>query len=312
MTAVPVSDTVRRLRERLPSRVTERVPVADLTTYRLGGPLAVLVRPRSVEDLLAVADVLADQHAPVLVIGRGSNLLVADEGFDGVGIVLSGEFETIEVESGGGAVTAGGGVALPILARRAAAAGKGGLEFFVGIPGSVGGAVRMNAGGHGRETVDVLVTADVVDLFASTPALETCEVEALGLGYRSSRLGAGGVVCRARFRVSEAESADAESLIDEIVRWRRDNQPGGANAGSVFRNPPGDAAGRVIEAAGCKGLRVGGAEVSSKHANFFQADPGASASDVRGLVEAVQARVRAQIGIELVPELRMVGFEDPA
>jgi len=245
----------------------------------------------------------------VLIVGRGSNLLVSDRGFDGVAVMLTGAFESIDLDADGGLVRAGGAVPLPVLARRAAAAGRGGLEFFVGIPGSVGGAVRMNAGGHGRETVEVLVRARAVDLEGD--GSETVhEADSLQLGYRTSSLGPSAVVTGAEFVAEPADAGDCERVIAEVVRWRREHQPGGANAGSVFRNPPGDSAGRLIDALGLKGFRVGGAVVSPKHANFFQAEAGATADDVFRLVTEVRRRVLDATGIALQPELRMVGFEE--
>lgn len=308
-----VEQVARALEERLPGAVSRGVPVAELTTYRLGGPVAVVARVANETALAAVAAALPvnGDAPPVLVVGRGSNLLVADDGFDGVALVLNGEFEQVEMDAHGGLVRAGGGVALPVLARRAAAAGLAGLEFYVGIPGSVGGAVRMNAGGHGRETHEVLTHAWVLDLRAGPDAhAEPRDVAALDLGYRYSALAPWEVVTRAEFRVTRDVAEECEARLSEIVRWRRENQPGGSNAGSVFRNPPGDSAGRLIDATGCKGLRVGGAVVSEKHANFFQAEPGATAADVRALVREVQDRVAAATGVRLEPELRMVGFTD--
>ncbi len=246
---------------------------------------------------------------PLLLVGRGSNLLVADAGFEGLGVVLSGEFEAIDLAAGPDLVRAGAAVPLPVLARRTAAAGLSGLEFFVGIPGSVGGAVRMNAGGHGRETADVVVEAEIVDLAGDGTA--SCRAAGdLGFGYRRAALTATELVSGATFRVGAGSAADSEAEVAEIVRWRREHQPGGSNAGSVFANPPGDAAGRLIDSLGLKGLRVGGAVVSPKHANFFQAEAGATADDVRGLVLEVQRRVLDATGTELVPELRMIGFDD--
>jgi UDP-N-acetylmuramate dehydrogenase len=230
---------------------------------------------------------------------------VADQGFAGLGIVLVGDFEALTI--GDATVQAGGAVALPVLARRSAAAGRAGLEFFVGIPGSVGGAVRMNAGGHGCETRDVLVRARVRELV--TGRRTDRDPAALALGYRSSAIGPMDVVVDAEFRVVRDDPEACAARIDDVVRWRREHQPGGANGGSVFRNPPGDSAGRLIDAAGCKGLRIGGAVVSEKHANFFQAEAGATARDVRDLVTVVQERVRAETGVVLVPELVMIGFD---
>jgi UDP-N-acetylmuramate dehydrogenase len=284
------------------------VPLAGLTTYHVGGPVAVLARVGSVDALRALAGVVAEQRPPVLAVGRGSNLLVADAGFAGLGVVLEGEFEAVDLDAAPGVVRAGGAVPLPVLARRSAAAGLTGLEFYVGIPGSVGGAVRMNAGGHGRETADVLVTAEVVDLTAGA-APEVRPLGALGFGYRRSTLSPTEMVTAASFAVAGATVEECEAAVAEIVRWRREHQPGGSNAGSVFSNPPGDSAGRMIDAAGLKGLRVGGAAVSAKHANFFQAEAGATADDVHRLVLEVQRRVLDATGVLLVPELRMIGFD---
>lgn len=301
---------VADLRDRLPDSTTEDASIAELSTYRVGGPVAVLVRAHDVDALATVADV-ARRHQPrLLVIGRGSNLLVSDAGFSGLVVVLEGDFETIDAsEQSPQALRAGGAVPLPVLARRAAAGGLAGLEFYVGIPGSVGGAVRMNAGGHGRETVEVLRRAWVLDLLdADAPhtALER-DVADLELDYRHSNLRPSEVVTAAEFTVTRDDPAACEARVAEIVRWRREHQPGGQNAGSVFRNPPGDSAGRLIDAAGLKGLRVGGAVVSEKHANFFQADAGATARDVLDLVAEVQRRVAKASGVELVPELHVVG-----
>jgi UDP-N-acetylmuramate dehydrogenase len=301
-------DVGAALEARLPGRVRRDAPSAELTTYRCGGPLALLVRADDEADLAVVAEVLRASDVPVLVVGRGSNLLVSDEGFRGVAITLAGTLERLDIDPVTARVRAGGAVPLPVLARRAAAVGVGGLEFFVGIPGSVGGAVRMNAGGHGADTDEVIVTARVVDLGdGSTRDMSRAE---LGLGYRHSALAPLAVVVGAEFAGRDDDPAACNERVDEIVRWRREHQPGGQNAGSVFTNPPGDAAGRLIEAAGCKGVRVGGAVVSEKHANFFVAEPGASAADVYSLVELVQQRVEASTGIHLEPELRCVGFAE--
>jgi len=292
---------------RFPGRVERDAPSGPLTTYRCGGPLSVLVRIDHERDLEALGEALgAHGEVPVLVIGRGSNLLVADAGFPGVAIVCGGELERIEIDPVGARVEAGGAAALPVLARQAAKAGIGGLEFYVGIPGSVGGAVRMNAGGHGAQTADVLQFARVLDLRdGTTRRLEPAD---LGLGYRRSALGPRDLVIAAGFAGREDDPEACAGRIDEIVRWRREHQPGGQNAGSVFTNPPGDAAGRLIEACGLKGLRVGGVVVSEKHANFFAASPGAHADDVLALMQLVQARVEAATGVRLVPEVQLVGF----
>ncbi len=292
------------------------VPAASLTTWRVGGPIALVVHAASVADVEAVA-ASVDPSTPILAIGRGSNLLLADAGFPGVGIVLEGELDTIDVPARSGdaaspqiaEVTAGGAVALPVLARQLAAAGWAGTEFFVGIPGSVGGAVRMNAGGHGKETVEVLRRAQVVALDDRSTVWR--DVDALDLSYRHSAIGDRDIVVRAVFGVEADEPARCLERIDEVVRWRRVHQPGGANAGSVFRNPEGGSAGALIDAAGLKGARVGGAVVSDKHANFIQTEPGATAEDVLRLIELVQQRVARNAGVELQTEVRIVGFDHP-
>ena len=311
--SVDLASLAGDLRERLPDATSEGASFAELSTYRVGGPVAVLVRAKDVDALTTVAEV-ARRHRPrLLVIGRGSNLLMSDAGFSGLVVVLEGDFEAIDVpgtgENESPAVRAGGAVPLPVLARRAAAGGLAGLEFYVGIPGSVGGAVRMNAGGHGRETVEVLRRAWVLDLLdgGGHPTASARDVVDLELEYRHSNLRPSEVVTAAEFAVTRDDPAACEARVAEIVRWRREHQPGGQNAGSVFRNPPGDSAGRLIEAAGLKGLRVGGAVVSDKHANFFQAEAGATARDVLDLVAEVQRRVAKTTGVELVPELHVVG-----
>ena len=288
-------------------RVERDAPLAGLTTYRVGGPADVLVRARREGDLAVVAAALRAHMPPLLILGRGSNLLVSDAGFPGLALLLEGEFE--EITPGEGTVQAGGAVGLPVLARRACTAGLSGLEFYVGIPGTVGGAVRMNAGGHGRETREVLTSARVMDLLGDGLGVDR-SVDDLALGYRRSAISSSDVVVGATFSVTADDPAACEARIAEIVRWRREHQPGGANAGSVFRNPPGESAGALIERCGLKDLRIGAAVVSPKHANFIQAEPGATAADVRALVREVQRRVQAETGIELHPELHFVGFAD--
>jgi UDP-N-acetylmuramate dehydrogenase len=285
-------------------RAQRDAALGDLTTYRVGGRAAIAVYPATEEDLLSVADGVADTGVPVLVVGRGSNLLVADAGFPGLAVVLGEGFESVEVE--GSTVRAGGRASLPVVARRSAAAGLTGLEWAVGVPGSVGGAVRMNAGGHGSDVAACLARARVVDLMRGDVAWRS--PSELDLGYRRSNLATTDVVVGAELRCRLDDDGAAEALIAEIVRWRRANQPGGQNAGSVFTNPAGDAAGRLVEAAGLKGWRHGTAEVSPKHANFIQADEGGSADDVKALMDLVRARVLSVADVELRTEIRLVGF----
>ena len=279
--------------------------MGPLTTYRVGGPAAVLTEIQAEDDLKAVAEAVTTTDIPVLVVGRGSNLLLADAGFPGLAVTLGGVFAELRLAAT--EVHAGGAVSLPVLARRTAAAGLTGLEWAVGVPGSVGGAVRMNAGGHGSDISKTLVSARIVDL--STGDDREVANDELALGYRTSRVESYDLVVGATFVLAEGDRPASEAQIAEIVRWRRENQPGGSNAGSVFTNPPGDSAGRLIDAAGLKGHRVGSAHVSPKHANFFQADEGGSADDVVALIKEVQRIVEERMGVRLHPELRLVGFE---
>jgi UDP-N-acetylmuramate dehydrogenase len=294
----------------LGDRLAHDVPIGPMTTYRVCGPARWSARVDDPGELVRTARALAglgpEVVVPVLVVGRGSNLLVCDEGFPGLALHLGEGFATVEVD--GTAVAAGGAASLPVVARRTVAAGLSGFEWAVGVPGSIGGAVRMNAGGHGADMAASLVGVRLVDLATG----EDTEVAAadLDLSYRHSAVGPTQVVVRADLRLAPGVVADGEAQLAEIVRWRREHQPGGQNAGSVFTNPDGDSAGRLIDRAGCRGLRIGTAEVSTKHANFFQADAGGSADDVFALMVEVARRVRAHTGVTLHPETRMVGFGD--
>ncbi len=289
--------------------VTRHEPLGPLTTYRVGGAAARFVAVADHDRLVALAGALAIAPLPVLVVGRGSNLLVADAGFPGLALQLGPAFAAVDVGpvvDGWATVRAGGAALLPVVARRTAAAGLTGFEWAVGVPGSVGGAVRMNAGGHGSDLASSLVGVRVVDLRLGEDGEVT--PTALELGYRSSAIAPHQVVSWAELRLAAGDREAAEAELAEIVRWRREHQPGGPNAGSVFTNPPGDSAGRLIDAAGCKGLRVGSAEVSTKHANFIQADPGGSADDVLALMHEVRHRVAATSGVVLHAETCCVGF----
>ena len=290
-------------------RATRHAPLGARTTYRVGGLARVLVEVQTEDDLVAVHRALVATGAavPLLVLGEGSNLLVADAGFPGLVVRLGDGFEWVEV--GASVVRAGAAAKFPVVARRTAAAGLHGLEWAVGVPGSVGGAIRMNAGGHGSDTAAALSRCRVFDLW--TGEATEAGPEGLALGYRTSSVGEGEVVLWAEFALQASDRARAEEAVAEIVRWRRAHQPGGSNAGSVFTNPVGDSAGRLVEAAGLKGMRVGTAEVSTKHANFIQADEGGSADDVWRLVQHVRAAVAEHSGVVLEPEVRMVGFSRP-
>jgi len=280
--------------------------IAGMTTYKFGGVAAWYAEVDSqpgLDEILATRNHAAPELA-IFVLGRGSNVVISDAGFNGIVIKLSGRFNEISWE--GTVVNAGAGVALPRLARSCALVDRGRLEFYVGIPGSVGGAVVMNAGGHGADTAAWLVDATVLDIDSTQVSVE--DPAQLDLSYRHSRLGATDAVLSARFRTVAREPGVSDRLMREVTAWRREHQPGGTfNAGSVFKNPPGDAAGRLIDVAGLKGLRQGGVTVSERHANFFVAAADACAQDVYELVCEVRRLVNERAGVDLEPEVRFIG-----
>jgi UDP-N-acetylmuramate dehydrogenase len=287
-------------------RAQRDAPLGPRTTYRVGGAASLFVTLDSDDDVTAVADAVRTTGVDVVVVGKGSNLLVADAGFAGLAITLGEAFTAVEVA--GTTVRAGGAAALPVVARRAVAAGLTGFEWAVGVPGSIGGAVRMNAGGHGSDLAASLLRVRVVDLRTGEDGVVSATT--LQLGYRSSSVAPHHLVVWAELGLAPGDADRGAEELAEIVAWRRAHQPGGPNAGSVFTNPPGDSAGRLIDAAGGKGRRHGTAAVSTKHANFIQADEGGSADDVRALMTEVQELVRIHSGVVLHPETRCVGFPD--
>jgi len=291
----------------LGERARRDVPLGPLTTYRVGGSAAWFVRLDTDDDLVAVSRAVAASGVDVLVVGRGSNLLVADEGFGGLAIASGPVVEHLEFD--GPCVRVGAGVALPVLARRTVAAGLTGMEWAVGVPGTVGGAVRMNAGGHGSDMAARLIEVEILDLRSGERAWRPASE--LGLRFRGSSLRDHELVVTARLDLAPGDRIRGEAELAEIVRWRREHQPGGQNAGSVFVNPvPGAvAAGQLIDAAGLRGLRHGTAQVSTKHANFIQADEGGRAADVVALMVEVRRRVGEMHGVWLRSEIRLVGFD---
>ena len=282
------------------------VPLGQFTTYKSGGPARFFAEINSRAELAELIDSGLPRDSAVLVLGRGSNLVVADSGFDGLVIRLGREFAGFSVE--GFEVTAGGIVPLPRLARAAVDHGVTGLEFLVGVPGSVGGAVRQNAGCFGVETRDRLLAASIVDL--STGDERESGPDDLAMSYRHSNLGSTDLVLTARFEGHDGDQDESRQRLREITRWRRDNQPGGTlNAGSVFKNPPHISAGELIDSLGLKGMSVGGVRVSEKHANFFVATADASSEDIRQLVMQVKDRVFEETGTNLETEIQFVGFD---
>ena len=298
---------IERLMDDVGDKIAVDVPMGALTTYRVGGRAAAMVVVDDHETLSAVAAAVAGTGIPVMTLGRGSNMLVADRGFEGLVVHMAGDYAAINVVDET-IVIAGAAAKLPVVARTTVGYGLTGFEWAVGVPGSIGGAVRMNAGGHGADMRDALLDADIVDFAAGERRI--VPAEELQLSYRHSALRTDELVVGCRLSLSPGDERKGKAEMAEIVQWRRDNQPGGQNAGSVFTNPEGDSAGRLIDTAGGKGLRVGSAEVSEKHANFIQADEGGSAADVLQVMIEVRTLVEYAHGVVLQPETHLVGFTD--
>jgi UDP-N-acetylmuramate dehydrogenase len=301
---------IANLRTALPGRVVVDGSVGELCTYRVGG------RARAIVDVDAVADLevlqnIVPPEMPFLVIGAGSNLLVSDQGFPGIVLRLTDAFASVEYgERGprGMSVVVGGAAMLPRVARQLTRAGLTGFEWAVGVPGSIGGAIRMNAGGHGSDMAASVTRASVFNMRTGGPV--EWSSDELGFGYRRSRLGPDDLVLWVELSLDERDGGRGEDELAEIVRWRRAHQPGGQNAGSVFTNPPGRSAGQLIDRCGLKGFRIGTAQVSDRHANFIQADPGGSAEDILAVVDEVRRRVFERFGVQLQTENRLIGFAD--
>ena len=278
-------------------------PMGHYTTFRVGGKAEALC---AVKDLRKLRDLLSfanRESLPYLVVGKGSNLLVKDAGLKGLALLLEGEFGALEETEG--VIQAGAGLGLAELVRFSQKRGLAGLEFLAGIPGTVGGAVAMNAGAWGKSTGDVLARVEILTADGQRVALNR---SALGFGYRKTALPVGSIVVKARFK----GTADRPEAIGERVRDYLERRKAGQpleypSAGSVFKNPPEDYAGRLIESVGLKGKRVGGAMISDKHANVIVNVGGASAEDILSLMNTARRRVREQTGIELEPEIKVVG-----
>jgi len=286
------------------SDVRVEYSLAGLTTLRVGGPARVFVSVDDEAALCAVGRVCRDLDVPWMVIGRGSNLLISDEGFPGIAVQLGRGWRGIDIVDD--QVVAGGAEPLPTLAQRVADSGLSGFSWGAAVPGTLGGAVRMNAGAHGGQMADHLRWADVVDM--SQAQSRRIDASEFSFGYRTSGLPDDVIVVRARLDLVRADAATVRQEIADIRAWRRAHQPlNEPNCGSVFVNPDAASAGSLIESAGCKGMTVGGAAVSARHANFVVTRPGATAADVHTLIAAVQRRVLEHSGVMLTTEVVMVG-----
>ena len=308
MTAVfdPIA-TGTEIQRRIGVKTSRDEPLARFTTMRVGGPADLFATAHNAFELRALVRFARARDLPHLILGRGSDLVVADAGVRGLVIQVRAEGSRVE----GNRLIAEAGVQMARSATEAQRAGLTGLEFGLAIPGTVGGAVWANAGAHETDVAAVLESARVLAADGSESIVPSAELE---LAYRDSRfkhaasVGASELVLEATFALSPADPETIKERLDEIRRWRQAHQPLGLpSAGSVFRNPLGDSAGRLIDTAGLKGLRIGGAMVSEKHANFIVNDAKGSAADVRSLAERVQAEVATRHGVRLEFEIEFAG-----
>ena len=282
--------------------IRSEAPLAPFTTWRIGGPAELLATPEDPLDLVHAVRWAGEAGMPWRILGNGSNLLVRDEGVRGLVLRLRRTLDGIHVD--GTTIVAGAGASFPAVANAAASHGLAGLEFAAGIPGSVGGAIVMNAGWHRYETGNVVAS---VDFLTAEGAREIWPRERCDFGYRRSAFqGLRGVVLATNFTLAPDDPASVRARLDEFAASRKQNQPTELpSCGSVFLKPPGDFAGRLIEAAGLKGAREGGIEVSTKHANFFVNVGGGTAKDVLALVERVEREVRERFGVGLRREFEV-------
>lgn len=280
-------------------------PLARHTSFKVGGPADYYVEAHTSRGLTACLRLLERRGVPVLLLGNGSNLLVSDLGVRGAVLRLRGEFRRVRWRTGDAGADVGAACAVSRLVREAVRRGLGGLEFAEGIPGSVGGSLVMNAGAYGSEMERVVTRVDAVTAGGEPMALGR---EELRFSYRQARLPDGAVVTRVGMALTPETTEAVDARMRAVMAQRRASQPSGhPNFGSVFRNPPDDRAGRLIEAAGLKGLRVGAAEVSRRHANFILNRGGARAEDVRRLIEQVCSTVERRFSVALQTEVRFVG-----
>jgi UDP-N-acetylmuramate dehydrogenase len=284
-------------------KVRESVSLSKFTTLGTGGPARWFAEPESVEELADLLAAAEHRDIPAAPIGLGSNLLVADEGFEGLALRLRGALSVALV--GDGKLVAGGGAPLAVCLHRARAAGLGGIEFACAIPGTVGGAVWMNAGAYGGDIASVLTRAHVVDARGArwlTPA-------ELGLTYRRSDLNRGQIVAGAEFRLEPRPEEEIRATVAEMQEKRKTAQPTNKRTfGSVFKNPDHElTAGRMLEACGLRGHRIGGAEISPKHANFIENAGGARSADAVALIAEARRRALEQFGVRLEPEVQLLG-----
>jgi UDP-N-acetylmuramate dehydrogenase len=301
------TEPVRELR--LIAGLTVKIdePLARYTTMKIGGPADYFLDVETNQALVETLRLLDARRIPFCLLGKGSNVLVSDLGIRGAALRLGGEFKRISwrEEGAGALVDVGAAYAVTQLVREAARRGYAGLEFAEGIPGSVGGALVMNAGAYGSEMEKIVAAVEGVTVNGEAIRFRRDEMV---FTYRDSHLPSGTVVTAVRLRLEKKDAEDLGAKVRELVTKRKQSQPTGyPNSGSMFRNPPGDFAGRLIEAAGLKGRRIGRAEISARHANFMVNLGGARAEDVKHLMDLARSEVKRKLGVELFPEVKFLG-----
>ena len=305
--SVDLDAALQILREGVGDRVRTHVPLAPLTTFRVGGPAALYLEPEREEDLAIVSRAVGEAAIPFTVIGKGSNVLVSDEGYFGLVLRLGKGYRWAARDRD--RIRGGAAMPLPALAGVALRHRLSGLEFGVAIPATLGGTVKMNAGAHDGQIGDIVHRIEIYRI-AEARAVSIL-AEAAGFSYRRSLLPEDAIVTAATVALSPGAADAIRASMERARSWRKRTQPlAEPNCGSVFKNPPGRHAAAMIETAELKGTRVGGAVVSTKHANFIVAGPDATASDVLALIRLVRDRVRRSAGVELEPEVHLVGRFD--
>ena len=303
--------TLQDVIDRLGALADRDAPFGSRTTYRVGGTARAFVSIANASDLSTLAEALQGSEAPVVVLGRGSNMLVSDSGFEGIVLLLQsdGDFGQVKFDADADCIAvAGAAVGLPNMARLTAEKGFAGFEWAVGVPGSIGGAIRTNAGCHNSSISSSIVDARVLDL--RTGIDRVWSREELGLAYRNSALEDHQLVLEARLQLERSSPDECQKKVAEYAKWRQANHPTLRNAGSVFKNPSAQPAGKLIDDCGLKGHRYGSAAVSVKHANFIIADKDGRADDVNALINLVMEIVGKETQVSIEPEITLVGYDD--
>lgn len=281
-------------------------PMAPYTTFRVGGKVDVLYEAKDPDNLRRIISYVNKEHIPYLIVGKGSNLLVKDKGIEGLAILLRGSLATIEQDKTDDlTILAGAGLTISGLLRYCRESGFGGLEFLAGIPGTVGGAVAMNAGAFGKEIGAFVLNIHMITQGGDVVIKDSSQLK---FSYRQLEIERGGVIIRVSLALDQESGEIVAERIAGCLKKRKENQPlAYPSAGSVFRNPQNDYAGRLVEKVGLKGKRIGGAMISDKHANFIVNTGDAKAEDILALLCLAREKVRDETGVELVPEIQVVG-----